>query len=475
MTATTTATTKTVLPRKALPVRIPFLTTSFSTDLYLYTLLWPVWWLIGVEQLLLPFFIAWEWLRYLWQSRLRFRLNSAIVWVALLAAWWIVPVIWVEPDHLDIFLKETATSWSQLLFLFVFWNAIRTRKDWNRALRALDVLAFYLAIGGLVFLAGIWRGDLLSVVGRLLPGGLAESSSFFDSISFRSFGAVIVESAVLARRVSSIALSYSSLSMLCLLLIPIVAWRFMTTRGVARWTNGFVVAALTLCLIFTGSRIAYLAFAAEIGLFLVLRLDMLRWRNKLLSAAFACLLAATIIGVVYLAFSFISDAIGAVFIELRPGSWLVRFSIYRETLRLLWEHPIAGWGAPVQIDNMATVYSAGTHSSYLGMLFQHGIVGLLLYLALWLSLWWVVIRELRQPAQGISVRIFWIAAAAAFFAFNIREVADSWWWDQLLTFTLWLIWGLVLTAPVVFRQGDNKRQLATGSSRQAESGLEIRD
>jgi len=252
MTTTTTAATKTAPPRQALPVRIPFLTTSFSTDLYLYTLLWPVWWLLGVEQLILPFFITWELFRYLWQARLR-----------LLATWWIVPILWVESDHLDIFLKETATAWSQAFFLFVFWNAIRTRKAWNRVLRAVEVLALYIAIGGLVFLSGIWRGDLLSVVGRLLPGGLAESSAFFDSISYRSFGAIIVESSVLARRVSSFALNYSGLSMICLLLIPIIAWRFLTTRGVARWMSGFVVAVLALCLIFTGSRIAYFAFARK--------------------------------------------------------------------------------------------------------------------------------------------------------------------------------------------------------------------
>jgi O-antigen ligase len=454
-TTTTTAVTKAALPRKSLLVRIPFLTTSFSTDLYLYTVLWPVWWLVGVEQLLFPFFITWELLRYLWQARLRFRLNSTIMWATLLATWWIVPILWVERDHLDIFLKETATAWSQVFFLFVFWNTIRTRKAWNRALRAVEVLALYVAIGGLIFLSGIWRGDLLSVIGRLLPGGLAESSAFFDSISYRSFGAVILESSALARRVSSFSLSFSGLSMVCLPLIPFTAWRFMTGKGVARWINGFVVFALTVCLLFTGSRMAYLAFAIQISLFLVLRLDMLRGRNKLLSAALACLIGVAVIGVIFLAFSLISDAIRLIFIDLRPGSWLVRFYVYRETLRLLWEHPFAGWGAPVQIENMPSVYSAGSHSSYLGMVFQHGFVGLIFYLALWLSLWRVVVRELRQSAQGYGLRMFWIAAAAAFFAFNIREVADSWWWDQLLTFTIWLIWGLVLTAPIVFRQEDS--------------------
>jgi hypothetical protein len=449
-TTTPTAATSPIFSRKPLRVRIPFLTTTVSTDLYLYALLWPLWWLLGIEQLLLPFFIIWELLRYLWQSRLRFRLNSTIVWTFLLASWWIVPIIWVDRQYLDIFLKEIATAWSQLFFLFVFWNTVRTEKAWKQVRRAVEVLAIYLAIGGLIYLSGIWRGVLLSVAGRILPAGLVESSAFFESISYRSFGTIALESGLLAQRISSFSLTFSSLSMACLLLIPFVAWRFLTAKGWARMISGFVVAALTLCLIFAGSRIAYVAFAAQLGILLVLQLDLLRGQNKWLAAALSCIFVAIVIAVVYLAFSLIGDIIALVFMDVRPGSWLVRFHIYQETLRLLWEHPIAGWGVPVRIPNMATIYSAGTHSSYLGVIFKHGFVGLLLYTGLWLSIWHVAIRGLRQPAQTVGLRGFWIAAAAAFFALNIREAADSWWWDQLIVFAIWLIWGLVLTAPKVF-------------------------
>jgi hypothetical protein len=453
-TTTPTAAARTIFSHKPLPVRIPFLTTTLSTDLYLYALMWPLWWLIGIEQLLLPFFIVWELLRYLWQARLRFRLNGTVVWAFLLASWWIVPVIWVDREYLDIFLKETATAWSQLFFLFVFWNTVRTEKAWKQVLRAVGVLAMYVAIGGLIYWSGIWRGILLSVAGRILPTRLVESSAFFESISYRTFGTIVIESTVFAQRISSFSLTYSDLSMICLLLIPIVAWRFLTAKGWARMISGFVIAALILCLIFTGSRIAYVAFAAQLGLLLVLRLDLLRGQNKWLAAALSCIVVASVIAVVYLAFSLIGDIISLVFIDLRPGSWLVRFNIYRETLRLLWEHPIAGWGVPVRIPNMATIYSAGTHSSYLGVVFKHGFVGLLLYTGMWLSIWQVVIRALRRPIQTVSLRGFWIASAAAFFALNIREAADSWWWDQLTVFAVWLMWGLVLTAPRVFANGE---------------------
>ncbi len=85
------------------------------------------------------------------------------------------------------------------------------------------------------------------------------------------------------------------------------------------------------------------------------------------------------------------------------------------------------------------------------MHFQPGIIGLIFYLGLWLSVWLFVWRGLRQRRGGRAAVLFWMATAMAFFAFNIREVADAWWWDQSLLFVIWLLWGLALTAPRIFQ------------------------
>ena len=45
-----------------------------------------------------------------------------------------------------------------------------------------------------------------------------------------------------------------------------------------------------------------------------------------------------------------------------------------------------------------------------------------------------------------ELALYWIAAATSFFAFNVREIADSWLFDQSLTFVVWLMWGVALTA-----------------------------
>lgn len=425
--------------------RIPFITTSLANNLWYYALLWPIWWAMGIEQILLPFFAIYELVRFLIRNNWRVRLNSTTVIAILIPIWWLAPIFWVDREFLDIYLKEAATVWSQAIFLILLSNCIKTRKEWWLVVRALTIMAFFTAIAGLIYLSGIWRGSFTSVFGFILPQSLVEGSAFFTSIAIRKFGSEAGEVGLLTNRLRGFSLEYSSLSMLCLLLIPVVHWRMKLSRGAVRILFAGVAFGLFICLLFTESRISYMAFAAAIPFYLILRWGLLRGQNR--PFIIALMLAAISMAILwaYITHGLIFETLEATFIDLRPSSWLVRFNIYAETLRLLPEHLIAGWGVPVRFPGGGSTYSAGTHSSYLGMLFQHGIVGLVLYLGLWVSVWKHVIRGFQLPA-GQNLRSFWIAMATAFFAFNIREIADSWWWDQSLTFVIWLMWGMAITA-----------------------------
>jgi hypothetical protein len=426
-------------------LRLPFVSTSFANNLWYYALLWPVWWGLGIEQFLLPFFALYELVRFLIRANWRVRINTTGLIALLLALWWLVPVFWVDREFLDIYLKETAAIWSQAIILILVFNCVKTRQDWWLVIRALSIIAIYTAVAGIIYLSGIWRGNFTSMIGLALPQSTVDSSAFFTSISIRQFGSISREIGLVPIRLRAFSLSFSSLSMLSLLLLPLVYWRMKISRGSIRLIYGGVAVGLLLCLLFSESRISYLAFIAAILMYSTLRLGLLRGHNRPFTIALTLggIGLALVIG--YITHKAILDALQSAFIDLRPSSWLVRFNIYLVTLRLLPEHFIAGWGVPVRIPGASTVYSAGTHSSYLGILFQHGIVGLILYLGLWVSIWISVIRGLRiQNSRDIS--LFWITMATSFFAFNIREIADTWLWDQSLTFVLWLMWGVAITA-----------------------------
>lgn len=428
-----------------LAVRIPFVNTNFSTDLRFYLVLWPLWWLLGIEQLALPIFVSWETLKLLFQSRGYFRLSPPIMWAFGLAVWWIVPIVHI--DRLDLFLKDASTIWVQALFLLLGLNCLRTYKDWEQVARGLIVFAAYIAAGSLIYLLGIWRGSFLSFLGQVLPNSLIDSSAFFSSIALRDFGTITSSGGLLNNyRLSSFALQSSALSMICLALIPFVTWKALYSKGFRRIALSTIFIGLLLSLIFAESRIAFVGFGIGLLLLIILGLDFLKGRNfPLFSTLVALLGGLLLIGATFVAEE-ILDLSYTMAYEWRPGSALVRLMIYQETLRLLPEHPIIGWGLPVRIPGVSSVYSAGTHSSYLGMLFQHGIVGLVFYIGIWFSLWRIALKNFKKRAVSRRYHYFWLAMIVAFAAFNVREVADTWWWDQTLTITIWTVWILALTA-----------------------------
>lgn len=433
------------------PLQIPFVTASFADDLSYYLLLWPVWWALGIEQLLLPFFLGWEFLRALVQQQARFTLNRTALWALLLAIWSLVPIYSIDVEYLDLFVKEVATMTSQFFILFLFWNQVRTAGDWWRVARAVEILALYVALGSLIFLSGLWQGEFVSGVGRLLPDGLAESSSFFESIALRAFGGTDPGSGVLIARVSSFSLKFSGLSMISLLLIPFTVWRIEAHGGWWRLINLFTLAGLFASLFYAESRVAYAAFLAGLAVYVTLRSGLMRGHNKAFSVAAGIVAVAALLIFVYVAYSTVVEAVQLIVFDWRPGSFFVRFRIYQETLKLLPEHWLAGWGTSIRIPNAPSNFSAGTHSSYLGMLFQHGVVGLGFYLLIWLSVWRATWRGLRLPDKSKLELTFWVAMAAGFLAYNVREAFDTWWWDQLTTIVVWGMWGMAVTAFRAFR------------------------
>jgi hypothetical protein len=433
-------------PSQARPLVLPFFNLGFAEEFRLVLLLWPALWLAGVEQMALPLIVGWLFLRYA-AGGTGFVVEGTARWALALALWQLVPVFWVNPEMYLVYLRSTATAWAQAGALVLFLTTVRSEAAWWRLVRGVEILAVTVAVGGLVYILGIWRGEFTSFLGGILPPETRDASVFFSELSVRSLGRGIAEGGMV--RAVSFAMYPTSLSMVAVLLIPFMTWRFLIHRDPLRL---LVVLALLLCLASAQSRIAWGAFllAALLGGAIQLKW-MDRGRRRLIIAPLLVVAGATSALVLALAILRSGAVIAAVtgyFQEFRPGSAYVRLRIYAETLRLLPEHWIAGWGTSVRIQGMPANYSAGTHSSFLAVLFQHGVVGLTLYLGLWFSVWRTIVTEARR-ARRAEVREFWLAMVVAMAAFNLREVADNWWSDHLVVLLMWTLWGLILTAPRV--------------------------
>ena len=72
------------------------------------------------------------------------------------------------------------------------------------------------------------------------------------------------------------------------------------------------------------------------------------------------------------------------------------------------------------------------------MLFQHGIVGLLLYLGLLGSIWLHIVRGLRRKALFYS---FLGDGDSYHDLLPSAKAVTTWWWDQSIAVALWVFWG----------------------------------
>lgn len=424
---------------------------SFSGTLLGIFALWPLWWALGIEQFLVPAFII---LLALWQivkNGGKVTISQPARWALALAAWALLPILWVDREYLAIFIKEKLALWSQAFMLLLATTAIKTERQWWQIVKGLEWISAYLAVGGIIFVSGLWQGSFISLLGRAIPAGMRESSAFFGSVANRSFGVTGFENELFTERLSSFALHFTDLSLAVLLLIPFLCWRIYWARGGHRVWRMVVLAGLFVCLLYAQSRVAYVAASVGLGALVVFVLGVMHKRNRIGAIGLAALGIVAGALMVLVAWEAIQQVVRVGLFELRPGSSLVRMRIYAETLALLPEHPIAGWGTTIRIPGMRTNYSAGSHSSYLGMLFQHGVVGLFLYIGLWWSIWRIMLAGVGTANRKHVIGTFWWTMVAAMLAFNIREAADTWTWDQTLTIIVWSMWALIVSAARLFQ------------------------
>ena len=84
-----------------------------------------------------------------------------------------------------------------------------------------------------------------------------------------------------------------------------------------------------------------------------------------------------------------STAVEATAFARGAGSVDARSAVYRSTVSGFLERPLLGWGTERDIPGQR--YPAGSHSTYLGVLYKHGLVGFVCLLGV-LASGWLAIR-----------------------------------------------------------------------------------
>ena len=443
-----------LVAEKDIPFALPFIDTSFAHNLFLVFVFWPIWWFLGIDFFIPLIFLSWEFLRFIWLSRGRLFINHVILFAFLYFLWSLFPVLWVKADDLDLFLKVISGIFSMSLFLLLFFNLVKDRRDLKKILLGLFIFGGYNVVGSLIAILGIWRGEITTIMGGLLPNSLISGSEFFSSIATRSFGIQSQGGFITSYRVFGFTTNTGPLSTICVLLIPFTVWFFLKTKGLIKKISfGLLSVGLFTAFIFTDSRFGYISLLLGFAFFIVLRFLILEKKNIFFVTAILLLTLSLVIIIGYFTYNEITSGLTSVFIDYRVGSLAVRLEVYSATLELFTQHPIAGWGHTVKIAGLPSVYSAGSHSFYLGILFKHGVIGLLIYLLLIISVWKIIAKNVRFNIKNKSVQTLWIVLATALFSLNVREFTSDWFWDQSVAIVVLTFFGLIVAAPKIFSLG----------------------
>jgi O-antigen ligase len=211
-----------------------------------------------------------------------------------------------------------------------------------------------------------------------------------------------------------------------------IAWYLAFTSRTARWINRFYIPCVFAAALLTASRAGLVALAVSMA-FPLLAIPKISWRARMSLVSLAMLCTG---GVTYFWSDFSAGRLSTISDQLTIGDMNGRVDVWEQGLEIFKENPILGVGGGVFEAELARRRGSAVaaHNTYLGILVEHGLVGLFCFLGIILSL---VVRSWQSPpldrSLWIVVLVVW-GVAVSTLSWENRELS-------------WLLWGLCAAQP----------------------------
>jgi O-Antigen ligase len=370
--------------------RLPLVNSRPILDLGILIGLIPLWWLLGVESLVLPVGIALISIKMLILRKWRIWFPTTAKFLAIFLLMYLISGLFiVEPIRWITFFRNFSVFLSIFLLHVIILNSVRS---WNDVHFLLEIGVFLVGIAALLgFLAiiGIWRPTFTSPFGAMLPGWIA-NSSYGQTFVSRSLGRLGYFQ-VIGRyfRVKSLFTFPTLYASTLIYAIPIIVFLHQGSRSFRDNLYFKVIFLLSLInLIFTTGRTALLALFLS-GIFYFIFIKKKNTSMKLLivfvSLCIFLVLLASLFQIEQVLKLFHLDALMDLLVSGRGASTEQRLIVYSETIKGWMQRPVFGWGTERDIPEFK--FPAGSHSLYLALLYRHGIVGFLVFLLVLYSVW----------------------------------------------------------------------------------------
>jgi N-acetylglucosaminyldiphosphoundecaprenol N-acetyl-beta-D-mannosaminyltransferase len=375
-------------------------------EMAIWLLLWPAWWILGIEQFVPSVAFPLLALRLALSGQLELRRYRAVTMafgLFLLAQ--LLSAFGIDQARRLLTFGRAFSSWVAAYAVFVLATGVP--RSLGDVKRLIWLLAALVAIASLVSVAALlgfrptdWRPFAELLVPSSLDRGGYLTQLFERSLARAAFFRPLGE----YYRVSSLFLWPLQNASAMAAALPLVG---TLTREDAGWKRvlAWVIILLGLVnLTFTTGRAAMGGLVAG-GLLVwafYSRYRRLFWRLAIVTLVLIGV--AVVVDLVTPGGSFLLDrgfsTLTAVAFArdrwVRGGSAAARFDTVLGTLRGWLERPVLGWGTAREVPELAL--PAGTHSTYLGILYKHGAVGLAAFACL-LALVWRHSRPIQALAR----------------------------------------------------------------------------
>lgn len=404
MTASSSTTTPSTSTARRLV--LPFLETDPLFDVRWGILLLPVWWWLGVEQFIWPVLFGLGALKMLHLQGWRLRLNAPLRWFALFMAVVAISGLFiVEAERWLTFWRNFGTFVAGFLILLIVSNRARSWPAIERLLDATLLAVLLSGVMGLLAVMDIWRPGFLSLAGRLLPEPVL-ATSYGTAVAYRTLGNFgWFVGLGIYYRLNSFFLFSNHYSSVLVYAIPFLFYKLGRVRGLRRLLVGLGIVLLMINLIYTTGRVALLSLLGGALVFMMFYSLQRRFVKVLGALALAAAIWVLAIAVTLEIsasgqrtglIGSVVEAVDAFVFARGEGSYTSRFGVYVATVEGVLERPLFGWGTERDVEGLDL--PAGSHSEYFAALYRQGLIGLLLLLVLYGSVWRAT-RPIGPPAQ----------------------------------------------------------------------------
>jgi O-antigen ligase len=369
---------------------VPLVNSRPIIDLGILIGLIPLWWLLGIESLVLPVGTVLISAKMLILRRWRLWFPATARLLALFLLIYLISGLFiVEPIRWITYFRNFSVFLSIFLLHIIILNSVNDWSDVHLLLKISVGLVGIAALLGFLAIIGLWRPIFTSPFGAILPGWIA-NSSYGQTFVTRTLGRLGYYQ-IIGRyfRVKSLFTFPTLYASTLIYAIPIIFFLHQAAkRFIERVIYKIFLVLSAINLVFTTGRTAILALFLS-GSFYLLFVRKKTTSMKLLIGFSSLSILLIIVGSLFQFDQIFKTvdlgAITDIVVSGRGASTEHRLIVYSETVKGWLQRPIFGWGTERDIPEF--MFPAGSHSLYLALLYRQGIAGLLVFLLVLYSAW----------------------------------------------------------------------------------------